>query len=279
MKSKSPIQGSLLEALIQLNPDSSKTTLRSWIKEGRIRVDGIIMKQADTMVEKGQIVELSAKQKFLEEGNFKIIFEDRYLVAIEKPQGLLSVASNFDAQNTAHRYLKNKYGNVKIVHRLDQGTSGVMVFAREEEAAARLKKTFRDHKLIRKYHALVEGKLEGEGTWEDYLLEDDKYYVHVVDEDTDKAEKAITHYKAIKRAKGFTLVEFTLETGKKNQIRVQSANQGFPLLGDKKYGAKSDPLGRLALHASYLEIPHPYTRKPLKLHSPIPPNFKRVVGV
>ena len=279
MKSKSPIQGSLLEALIQLNPDSSKTTLRSWVKEGRIRVDGIIIKQADTMVEKGQVVELAAKQKFLEEGGFKIIFEDRYLVAIEKPQGLLSVASNFDAQNTAHRYLKNKYGNVKIVHRLDQGTSGVMVFAREEEASVRLKKTFRDHKLIRRYHAIVEGKLEGEGTWVDFLFEDEKYYVHVVDEDTEDAERAITHYKAIKRTRGYTLVEFILQTGKKNQIRVQSANQGHPLLGDKKYGAKSDPLGRLALHASYLEIPHPYTRKPLKLVSPLPPNFKRIVGV
>lgn len=279
MKSKSPIQGSVLEALIQLNPDSSKTTLRSWIKEGRIRVNGILIRQADTPIEKGQSIELSAKQKFVEDGGFKIIFEDRYLVAIEKPQGLLSVASNFDTQNTAHRFLKNKYGNVKIVHRLDQGTSGVMVFAREEEAANRLKKTFRDHKLIRRYHALVEGKLSQDGSWEDYLLEDDKYYVHVVSKETEGAEKAITHYKGIKTAKGVTLVEFTLETGRKNQIRVQSAHHGFPLLGDKKYKAKSDPLGRLALHASYLEIPHPYTRKPLKLHSPLPPNFKRVVGV
>lgn len=277
MKSKSPQNGPLFDILVGLNPDSSKTSIRSWIKEGRVKVDGMVIKSPATPVKTGSQIELGAKPKFLEEG-VKILFQDRYFIVIDKPEGLLSVKTRFEKEDTLHKYLKNRFGRVFVIHRLDQGTSGVMVFGIEEEASIRLKKSFRDHKLVRRYHAIVEGKLTGSGTWTHHLFEDEKYKVHVVPEGTDKAQKAITHYKALSSAKGYTLVEFTLETGRKNQIRVQSSYMGHPVAGDEKYGARGDPLRRLALHASILEIPHPYTHKTLKFSSPVPLHFKKVVS-
>lgn len=275
MKSQAPASGTLFDALVFLNPTSSKTTIKSWIKEGRIQVDNTLVRTPSHPVKKGQLIELTSKPKFLDEG-IKIIYEDRYLIALEKPEGVLSVKARFETQNTVHQFLKNKYGRVVVVHRLDQGTSGVMVFAKEEEAAKRLKEIFKKHSLIRKYYAFVEGKLEGTGTWTSELLEDDRYHVHIVPEKVEGSQTAITHYKVLKKIKGFTLVEFILETGRKNQIRVQASEMGHPIAGDDKYGAKADPLGRLALHAGYLEIPHPYTRKPLKLISPLPTSFKKL---
>lgn len=275
MKSQAPGPSTLFDTLVYLNPTSSKTTLRSWIKEGRIKVDGLTVRAPNHPVERGQWIELGSKPKFLDEG-IKIIYEDRYLVALEKPEGILSVKARFETQNTVHQFLKNKYGRVIVVHRLDQGTSGVMVFAKEEEAGKRLKETFKKHQLTRRYIALVEGKLEGKGTWKHELLEDAIYRVHVVHEKSEKSQTAITHYKVLKNVKGFSLVEFTLETGRKNQIRVQTSDMGHPIAGDDKYGARSNPLGRLGLHAAYLEIPHPYTRKPLKLVSPLPASFKKL---
>jgi tRNA pseudouridine32 synthase/23S rRNA pseudouridine746 synthase/23S rRNA pseudouridine1911/1915/1917 synthase len=268
----------LLEALALAAPDCSKTTLRSWMKLGRILVDGEVVKIGTTIVEPGQTVTLAARE-WEEEKGLKIIYEDRDIVAVEKPPGLLSVSTSFEQGDTAHGILKRKYKprRVAVVHRLDQDTSGVMVFALSEMALSKLKEIFKKHEIKRKYVAIVEGHLEEkEGTWQAYLVEGDNYTVHQTS-DTTKGVLAITHYKVLGESKHHSWLDITLETGKKNQIRVHCQLAGAPVAGDKKYGAKGNPLKRLGLHAYFLSFVHPVSGKLVKFESPIPKSFFRMV--
>lgn len=207
----------------------------------------------------------------------KVLFLDRDLIIVEKPAGLLSVKAAFEGEKTAHSILKEHFFPKKIfvIHRLDQDTSGVMLFGLSERSFEPLKELFKEHSIDRIYTAVVEGDLQGEGTWVNRLEEDAQYRVHVVERG---GEEAITHYKVLKKGrKGYTLVAFQLETGKKNQIRVQSSYHGFPLAGDEKYGATTDPIKRLALHAATLGFEHPMTGQPISITSPHPTSFERLV--
>lgn len=269
---------SLLDALGLAAPDSSKSTLRSWIKLGRILVDGHVVKIPSQIVQPGQTLSLASKEKKAAKG-LKIIYEDKDLVVIDKPKGLLSVSTAFETEETVHGVLKRTYHPKKIfvVHRLDQDTSGVMVFAFTPEAYEGLKKTFFDHALERKYAALVEGHLKvKQGTWESYLCEDQQYVIRET-QDTTKGERAITHYEVRGESKNLSWLDITLETGKKNQIRVHCQSAGVPIIGDKKYGAKGNPIKRLGLHAYRLAFPHPVTGKYMTFDSPLPAAFTRII--
>lgn len=274
----SPSDLELLDALMLVFPDSSKTTLRSWIKEGRVFVDAASIKSAKFLVAKGQ--EISVKQKARLVGNqFPIIYSDNAIVVIDKPEGLLSVSTAFEKTETAFAYLKQKYypRQVYVVHRLDQETSGVMVFAFSEQSVERLKKTFEKHELERCYTAIVEGKLASQsGTWESYLYDDSNYVVRVA-EDPSEGELAITHYRVTNTNRNYTRLELTLETGKKNQIRVHCQSAGHPVVGDKKYGSTCNPLKRLGLHAHYLAFAHPITGKLMKFTSLVPEKFNKLI--
>jgi tRNA pseudouridine32 synthase/23S rRNA pseudouridine746 synthase/23S rRNA pseudouridine1911/1915/1917 synthase len=268
---------SLLSRVQILSPDSSVTTLRSWIKQGRVTVDGEPVTRADASVEEGQEVKLLPKARFTDKGEIKILYQDRYLVVLDKPEGVLSVKAPFEAEKTLHKFLKATYGanRVKVVHRLDQGTSGVILFALEEKTYKELKKMFEKHELDRRYTAVVEGVVdEPEGSWHHYLWEDEAYRMHA-GSDPSEGKEAITHYTVLRKSKYYTLIECRLETGRKNQIRVQAADSGFPIAGDVKYGAKRNPLGRMALHAHSLEFLHPILKKKLKVESPLPPSFMK----
>jgi len=270
---------SLLEVLASLSPESSKTTLRSWLKDGRITVDGQIVKQGNVVVEKGQKVALGAKVQLMG-GGIQIIYEDKHFVAIEKPQGLLSVATAFEKGDTAHGILKKYYHprKVYVVHRLDQDTSGVMLFALSEEGYEGLKKLFEVHSIERSYCAVVEKRLDPpSGTWESHLYEDSQYVVHSTDDPT-FGRIAITHYSTRKSTPRYSLLDLKLETGRKNQIRVHCNDHGHPVVGDKKYGASSDPIHRLCLHAQLIAFKHPVTHKEMRFESPPPPSFERLVG-
>lgn len=265
---------SLLEALARLAPDSSKTTLRSWVKEGRVTIDGRIAKRVDEPVLAGQKVSVSGKCRFIAD-KLRIVYEDADFVAVEKPEGLLSVATAFDKTETAHALLKKHYHphKVYVVHRLDQDTSGVMLFALSERGYNGLKALFAKHDINRSYTAVVEGKVSPPiGTWQSYLYEDSAYVVHSTD-DPEKGTLAITHYEVLKTLPRYTVLKLTLETGRKNQIRVHCREAGCPVVGDKKYGAVSNPLKRLCLHAGTLEFIHPISHKPMQFSSPVPESF------
>jgi 23S rRNA pseudouridine1911/1915/1917 synthase len=278
MKYKATKATPLFEALAGLSEGSSKNTFKQWIREGRVLLDGKIVRKPDISVEKDQVVSLGPKMKYLEEG-IRILYDDADLVVIEKPLGLLSVATDFETLDTAHAMLKRAYHSKTVypVHRLDQDTSGVMVFALNERAKEGLKALFAEHRLVRQYMAIVEGHLESaEGTWTNYLYEDQKYKVHITT-NKELGTIAITHYLVEEVSRRHSRLRLTLETGRKNQIRVQCQAAGHPVVGDKKYGATSDPIKRLALHAHRLEFIHPISGKKMAFLSPAPGSFERLV--
>lgn len=280
MKYQATDQISLMDALELLSPQSSKRTLKQWIEEGRISIDGSIARKATIQLQPGEIMTLGAKVRFLESG-VRLVYEDADLVVIEKPLGLLSVATDFQTNDTAHAVLKRTYKKrtVHVVHRLDQETSGVMVFALSDQGKEGLKKLFAAHDLTREYVAIVEGHLDtAEGTWTSYLYEQPNYKVYVTN-DTQKGQIAVTHYLVEGVSRRYSRLKLKLETGRKNQIRVQCQEAGHPVVGDQKYGAVSDPIKRLALHAARLEFIHPISKKKLTFLSPIPDSFKKLVKV
>lgn len=278
MKYIAPLDISILEALALLSPQSSKNTLRSWIKEGRILLDGVTIKNTSITVLKNQEVTISQRKKMVRH-DIPILFEDKDLVIIDKPSGLLSVSAAFEKGETAHAILKRHYHprKVFVVHRLDQDTSGVMVFALNQEACDRLKDLFEVHAIERAYTAIVEGELlTKKGTWQSYQFEDSQYRVHETEDET-QGRIAITHFQTLGSNKRYSRLELKLETGRKNQIRVHCESAGHPVVGDKKYGAQTNPIKRLCLHAHLLAFQHPFSKKNLRFESSVPQEFYRLV--
>jgi tRNA pseudouridine32 synthase/23S rRNA pseudouridine746 synthase/23S rRNA pseudouridine1911/1915/1917 synthase len=274
MKYTTERQMGILEALQAMSPDSSKNTLKSWLKEGRILLNDQPCQDANKLLESGDTLSLARKRKVLPL-KIEVIYEDNDFVIIDKPQGLLSVATDTQLDRTAHAILKDHYNQrVYVVHRLDQDTSGVMVFALNKEALEKLKVKFAKHDIQRCYTAIVEGSMDGhKGTWQEYLLEDDQYHVRVNPE----GELAITHWQIERAADKYSRLAVTLETGKKNQIRVHCAHAGHPVIGDSKYGAKTNPIKRLGLHAHLLAFKHPTSDKWMEFRSPIPESFEKLL--
>lgn len=268
----------LLEALVQVSPQSSKNTLRSWIKEGRVQVDEVTMTNPSLSILTDQVVTVGQRKKIIRPG-IPLLYEDDDLVVIDKPSGLLSVSTAFEKGETLHALLKAHYRprQVFVVHRLDQDTSGVMVFALNQEACNQLKNLFESHTIERAYTAIVEGQLSIPcGTWQSYQYEDSQYVVHETQDET-RGRLAVTHFKTLAIAKRYSYLELRLETGRKNQIRVHCQSAGHSVAGDKKYGAQSNPLKRLCLHAHLLAFQHPFTKKLLRFNSPVPEEFYRLV--
>ena len=220
------------------------------------------------------------------DNSFKTLWEDTHLLFVDKPAGLLTVpaeqggeASLADAVADHYRRRGQKHAQLYIVHRLDRFTSGVLVFARTPEALHHLKKLFALHKLQRTYKAILVGELpENQGTLKGHLIEHAKTLkMRVVDPKRREAEgsqSAVTHYRVVERLPGHTVVEVELETGRRNQIRVQFADRGFPLLGDHVYGEESPLLDRQALHAETLGVRHPVTEAMITVTAPPPADFE-----
>ncbi|HSW86125.1 MAG TPA: RluA family pseudouridine synthase, partial [Rhabdochlamydiaceae bacterium] len=270
---------SLIDILSLLSKESTKNTLRSWIEKGRVTIDGKVAKKANAMVMTGQEVCVGKRTKFIE-NEIGVIYEDNHLVVINKPEGLLSVATNFDKEATVHEILKRRYHSQRVfpVHRLDRETSGVMVFAYSEKARDHFKAKFYVHDIEREYLAIVEGNLDSTtGSWKSYLLEDERYMVKSTN--SSQGKLSTTHYEVLGRNTRYSLLRLTLETGRKNQIRVHCREAGHPIVGDKKYGSSSDAANRLCLHAAKLGFTHPMTGKSLSFESTIPEVFFKMVKI
>jgi len=213
---------------------------------------------------------------------FEILYEDRDIIVGNKAVGYLSVRALWDKVNTVHAAL-NRYvrkGNAKSrkcvypVHRLDQDTSGVLIFAKSRDVQDFLKDNWKDTKKI--YYAVVHGHLERKtATISSYLVEDEDYKMHATG-DINEGKLARTAYKVLKETEKFSLVEINLLTGKKNQIRVHFADAGHPVVGDAKYGRKKHE--RLALHARSITLTHPFNGKRLTVEAPVPEFFSKLVG-
>lgn len=269
---------SILADIVQQGcPGCSKNSLRSWLREGRILVDGKPAKALDTPLKTGMCVTLGPRNIFAENG-LKILYEDRDLVVIDKPAGLLSVATDHQKENCAHAILKRRFHTRRVfpVHRLDRDTSGILVFAYSEKARDDLKKQFEAHTIEREYCALAQGTPSpDQGTWKSYLVEEKNFYVRSTG--SERGRLAITHYTVLKSNSKFALLKLKLETGRKNQIRVQAKEAGCPLLGDEKYNPSlTEEEHRLCLHATRLAFRHPCLGKILAFTSAPPAFFDRL---
>ena len=276
MKYSLPHPMKALEALRALYPDSSRRTLQNWLKAGRFTVDGNPILRENEEFQAGQVVAAAASCKPQLVPGLKVLYEDRYLVAIDKQMGLLSVPLD-DGITKRHALgmLRDHFETDQIyaVHRIDRETSGCLLFARGKEAEGKLKDLFEKHDLKRVYFAIVEGRMkEREGTWHSRLLELESLQVVESEEGRD----AITHFTVLKHSPKYTYLKLTLETGRKHQIRVHCSAAGHPVLGDERYGSGENPIRRMCLHASHLELVHPFTGKLLKIDSPFPTDFKKL---
>ena len=221
--------------------------------------------------------------------DLEIIYEDQWLIIVNKPSGLLSMSTGKTGEDTAYARVYDYAGKIFVVHRLDRDTSGLLVFAKDEETKLALQGNWEEAVQERGYVALLEGKIDDEEGWiESWLFESKKSMkVHCYElSPKDNPEKpprkdwqyASTHCRRLRHIEidglPYTQVEFQLETGRKNQIRVHSQWIGHPIAGDKKYGAETNPIGRLALHAGVLSFIHPWTGKTMKYTSRPPKSFR-----
>jgi len=270
----------LLAFLFAAWPETKKKQVREWLQFGSVAVNGRIIKQFDHALKPGDRVLIHPRGMAAPEtriaGGIRIRNEDNDLLVIEKPAGLLSIASASEDEKTAYAMLTQhvRRGNsrgrerVWIVHRLDRETSGVMVFAKSESAKTALQKDW--DAAEKKYFAVVEGAPPHDsGTLDSWLDESNPLKVYVGEEGPGM-RRARTHYRVAKKGSAATLLEVTLETGRRHQIRVQLAAVGCPIVGDKKYGAMTDPIRRVALHAASLSFSHPVTKKRMVVKSPMP---------
>jgi len=281
--------GPLLASLFLIWPDEKKKQIRTWLKFQAITVNGRPVSQFDHPLQMGDTVAVRtdrfAAPKTRLASGLKIYFEDAHLLAVEKPEGLLSISSPAEPEKTAYfqltEYLRHKHPRsrerVWIVHRLDRETSGLMVFAK----TALAKEVLQSHwdKFEKKYEAVVEGGMPKEsGLLESDLDESNPHHVAVRPKSS-RTRHAVTRYRVLKSTNQRSLVELTLETGRRHQIRVQLAHAGCPVVGDEKYGAKTNPARRLALHACFLRFRHPVTGEELRFTSPLPKPLARLVKI
>ncbi len=262
MQIKSSKKMVLLDLLSELSPDSSKNTLRSWVSQGRVLIDGKRARHANLEIEEGQEVSIGSKPKFLSHG-LKIIYEDDDLVVVNKPAGLLSVATDIELEQSAHSLLKQRFHNPTVypIHRLDKETSGLLVFAYTKKARDGLKEQLVDRTMHREYRALVHGH-PGSGTWKNFLHENKQMRVHTCT--PSQGKEAITLFETVKKQGANSLLKLRLRTGRKHQIRVQAASAGYPVVGDQKYGIPEDEGKKLQLRAVALYFEHPITEKVMK---------------
>lgn len=213
-----------------------------------------------------------------------VLYEDKDILVVDKPAGLLTVATEREKSRTAHSILTDYFRTgcgrsrkrIFVVHRLDRDTSGVLIFAKSEEAKFRLQDRWKQTE--KKYLAVVYGKCEkSSGTITTYLAEDKAYKVYSTSDST-KGKFAQTAYTVLRVIKGLSLLELALLTGRKNQIRVHLAGIGHPIVGDAKYGKADEPPSRMALHSRSISFKHPFSNKQLTFESKVPEFFTTLVG-
>lgn len=268
-------------------PDAKRTQVMGWLKHKAVIVNGRAISQFDHPLRKGDVVALRdrghAAPGTTVGSHMKIRHEDDDVIVIEKPSGLLSIASEGERERSAYFQLtdhvrggdERSRARIWVVHRLDRDTSGLMVFARTVDAKRALQIGW--DRVEKRYYAIVEGRPpEGRGTITSHLDERDPLRVRSTREGPE-TRSATTRYRLVKTQGRRSLVELTLVTGRRHQIRVHLSDLGCPVVGDKRYGAKTDPVKRVALHACHLSFAHPRTEAPMTFDCPLPGELGKLV--
>lgn len=259
----------------------SRNNAKGLLSHHLIAIDGAPVSQFNFMIYPGDSLIISKNPiKKKEREKLPIIYEDDYIVALNKPFGLLSVASDKEKAITAYRLVmdyvqdKDRKNRIFVVHRLDKETSGVLIFAKSDELKEAFQNSWNDLVSKRGYYAIVEGNLtKKEDTITNYLKMNSLNLMYIASSKDPKAQKCITKYNVLKENKKYSLLDVNIFTGRKNQIRVTLGSLGHFVLGDDKYGEPANPINRLCLHAYELDIKNPLTGKVYKLKAPIPDDF------
>ncbi len=274
----------LLEYLLATLP-GSKNKIKDTLRGRGVKVDGRVITQYDFPLKPGSKISVSKSKK---NDTFKsryvsIVYEDQYIIVIEKKPGILSMAAGHSTLNVKsvldEYFTKTRQPcRAHVVHRLDRDTSGLMIYAKDMETEQILEHEWHDIVFDRRYVALCSGEYEEQTGTVANWLKDNKAYITYSSPVDNGGKYAVTHFSVLDRSVAHSLVEFKLETGRKNQIRVHTADMGHPVCGDVKYGNGDDPLHRLCLHAYVLCFYHPVTHRPMEFSTPIPSHFKEVIN-
>ena len=272
----------LLEWLFK-NVKASKSKIKATLTGRGVKVNSKVVTQYNHELHAGDHIAISkTKQNDKFKSRYvKIIYEDKWIIVVEKNVGILSMAaghSSLNVKSVLDDYLQRTRQGCRahVVHRLDRDTSGLMIYAKDMETEQILEHNWHDIVFDRRYIAVVSGEMEhDQGTIANWL-KDNKAYVTYSSPEDNGGKYAVTHYFTHERTHDYSLVEFKLETGRKNQIRVHAADMGHPVCGDVKYGNGNDPLHRLCLHAFLLCFYHPVTHEPMEFETPIPTTFRQL---
>ena len=275
----------LMAFLVAQLPHKNRNNIKSLLRNKQILVDDRVYTQFNHPLQPGQTVTVAANRapETTQYRGLTILHEDPHLIVINKQAGLLSMGTEKERDRTAYSILsdyvkkqdpKNK---VFIIHRLDRETSGVMVFGRSANVQRLMQESWNETTKERTYVALVEGVPEPpKGTITSYLRESKALIVYS-SQNPDNGQLSVTNYNVLRAISHYALLHLELETGRKNQIRVHLQDIGHPIAGDAKYGAATDPIGRLGLHAETLAFAHPITGDLLRFEAPVPKSFLSAV--
>ncbi len=276
----------LLGYLLKMMPEYKRNKVKSFLAFKSVAINGVTRTKHDHFLRPGDkvIVRTSEKEarQVARRYRIKIVYEDKEIFVIDKPAGLLTIATEKIKDNTAYYELTDYAkmadpsgkGRVFIVHRLDRDTSGLLVFARNESAKRKLQDNW--EKVEKKYLAVVDGvPSKASDTIRSNLIEN-KFHKVYSGPKTAESKHAVTRYKILRSNGRHSLLEVILETGRKNQIRVHMSDIGHPVAGDEKYGSSTDLVGRMALHASYLAFDHPVTGKRMVFESALPDSISSI---
>lgn len=276
-------EGPLLEWLLN-NLGQSRSKVKATLQGRGIKVQGKVVTQFDYQLKPGMKIAVSQTKKNdqFKSRYVKIVYEDQYLVVVEKNIGILSMAAGHKSLNVKSvlddYFMKTRQKcRAHVVHRLDRDTSGLMVYAKDIQTEQILEHEW--HKMVydRRYVAVVSGEMEQDNGTIASWLKDNKAYITYSSPVDNGGKYAVTHFFTLARTTDHSLVEYKLETGRKNQIRVHSADMGHPVCGDVKYGNGDDPIHRLCLHAFLLCFYHPITHERMEFETPIPTAFRQIV--
>lgn len=278
-------QTTLLAFLYESLSEQSRSSVKSLLEQKRIMIGGTIITKFDyPLAPDTEVIVLKKGVIFNKPLPFmNLIYEDKAIIVIDKECGLLTVSAGKETEKTAFNilklYAKEKkfHEEIHVVHRLDRETSGIMIFAKSMDIQQKLQNNWDTAVTKRIYYAVVEGRVQKKEDEIVSWLKENKALKMYSSSTPEDGQKAITRYRVIKSSQRYSLLEVSLETGRKNQIRVHMQDIGHSVAGDKKYGASTDPLRRLALHAGIFECIHPATGECMTFETPIPDSFNSLV--
>lgn len=272
----------LIDILSTNLKDLSKKSIKNFIKHKMVEVDDEVITNSNKIIKKNSKIIVYFTPRAIPKIDLEIIYEDDDLIAINKPNGLLSISNSKEKEVTAFRlvsdYIKkdNPKAKLFVVHRLDQETSGVLLFSKKLKLKELLQNNWNDIVFLREYICVVKGKMEKKGNFTSYLTMNHFQKVYST-KNIEMGKLAITNYELIKYKNNLSLLRVKIDTGRRNQIRVHMSESGHPIVGDKKYGSQINPIGRLALHASILSFKDPRTNKNFTLKALVPTEITKLV--